>query len=270
MIIFEREKRLTPLVFIPAILFILFLEGCQGAKAPRQKSARNYEYGILYLQSKKYNLAQRQFQRAKELNPDDSRIYNGLGLTYYFQSKFNLSADAYQRAIKLTPDYPDAYNNLAATLAKQSKWMKVIEYADKALSFSFYKTPEFAHYNKGVAYYNLQEYQRALKELEISLELDPNYTDTHYQLGLTLFHFKKYSRATEVFQRVLQLTPITSSELLKDPLMLDARFHLALSYYHNKQKKRAEKEFQKVTELAPDSPQSQEAQKYLNSLTENK
>lgn len=243
----------------------VYLSGCQGIKARRQEAESHYEYGILYLQNGKYNLAQREFQKTKELNPKDYRLYNGLGLTYYFQGKFSLAIQEYKRAVKLNPKYPDAYNNMASAFAKLEQWPQVIEYTDKALAIPSYVTPEFAHYNKGVAYYHLGEFEKAQIELEISLELDQNYIDPHYQLGLTLLKLKLYSGAAKEFQRVLQLLPITGEEQ-KDPLVLDSHYYLAISYYYNNQKDQAVKEFQKLIKLAPESGRALEARQYLNKI----
>lgn len=234
-------------------------------KARLREAESHYEYGMLYLQNGKYNLAHREFQKGRELNPKDHRLYNGLGLTYYFQGKFSLAIQEYQRAIKLNPTYPDAYNNLAAAFAKQNQWQKVIWYADKALAILSYTTPEFAYYNKGTAYYHLGEYEKAKTEFEISLELDQNYIDTYYHLGLTLLKLKLYSRASEAFQKVLRLLPL-AREGQEGPLFVDSHYYLATSYLYNNQKDQAAKEFQKVIELVPESTRAKEARQYLNTL----
>ena len=203
------KKKSIHVGFISFVIWMaaLHLVGCHGMKVRRQEAESHYEYGILYLQNGKYNLAQREFQKAGELNPKDYRLYNGLGLTYYFQGKFSFAIKEYEKAIKLNPKYPDAYNNMASAYAKLKKWPKVIHYTEKALSFSSYTTPEFAYYNKGIAYYHLGEYEKAQTELEISLELEENYIDPHYQLGLTKLKLQLYSGASEEFQKVIQCSP---------------------------------------------------------------
>ncbi|MEW5803086.1 MAG: tetratricopeptide repeat protein [bacterium] len=241
------------------------LAGCQGMKARLQESENHYEYGLLYLRNGKYNLAFGEFQKARELNSKDARIYNGLGLTYYFQAKFNQAVKEYQRAIELNPQYPEAYNNLSAALAKKEEWPEVIRYAGKALAVSSYTTPELAHFNMGVAYFHLQQYEKARAEFETSLELDANYADTHYHLGLTLMELDQYSAASKSFQRSLELLSMAEGGQ-EDPLAVDIRYHLALAYLQSNQKDLAAREFQKVIDLAPDSAQAKDAQHYLNTL----
>ena len=261
------KKKIIHLGFMGFVTWMaaLSLVGCHGMKARRQEAESHYEYGILYLQNSKYHLAKREFQKAGELNPKDYRLYNGLGLAYYFQGKFSLAIKEYEKAIKLNPKYPDAYNNMASAFAKLKQWPKVIHYTDKALSILSYTTPEFAHYNKGVAYYHLEEYEKAQTELEISLELEENYIDPHYQLGLTKLKLKLYSGASEEFQKVIQLLPMARDKQ-GDPLLVDSRYYLAVSYYYSNQKNLAAKEFQKVIEFAPESDRAQEARQYLSKI----
>jgi type IV pilus assembly protein PilF len=257
----------TLMVVLGFFLAVLFgLTGCQGMKVRLQEAENHYEYGLLYLRNGKYNLAFGEFQKARELSAKDARIYNGLGLTYYFQAKFPEAIKEYQRAIELAPGDPEAYNNMAAALlGKKEEWTKVIRYADKALSISSYATPEYAHFNKGVAYYHLKEYEKAQAEFETSLESDSNYADSHYYLGLTLLELKKYPAAVNSFQKALEL--ISMSEGGQDnPLLIDSHFYLAIGYLQSRQNDLAVKEFQKVIDLAPGSARAQDAQQYLNTL----
>lgn len=228
------------------------LGGCQGMKARLQEAENCYEYGLLYLHNGKYNLAFGEFEKARKLNAKDARIYNGLGLTYYFQAKFPQAIEEYQKAIALNREYPEAYNNMAAALCKKEDWPDVIRYADKALSVSSYTTPEFAHFNKGQAYYHLKEYKKAQAEFETSLELDANYADTHYHMGLTLMELKQYAQALKSFQKTLELLTMSEGGQ-EDPLVIESHYSLARAYLLNNQQGLAAKEFQKVIELAPDS-----------------
>lgn len=249
-------------IFLAAIFG---LGGCQGMKARLQEAENHYEYGLLYLRNGKYNLAFGEFQKARELNPKDPRVYNGMGLAYYFQGKFPAAIQEYEKAIRLGPEYPEAYNNLAAALGKEEKWSEVIRYADRALTIPSYTTPELAHFNKGLAYYRRGEYGKARTEFETSLELDTNYADTHYHLGLTLLELKQYSSAARSFQKALELLSM-SEDAQNDTLTMECRYHLALACFQNKQNDLAAREFQKVIDLDPDSTRARDAQGYLGRL----
>lgn len=250
-----------------ALILLGPVVGCQGMKARLQEAENHYEYGLLYLRNGKYNLAFTEFQKAQELNPKDPRVYNGLGLTYYFQAKFPLAVQEYLKAIRLNKEFADAYNNLAAALGKLEKWAEVIRYADRALSISSYTTPELAHFNKGMAYYHLGEYDKARVEFETSLELDANYADTHYHLGLTLLAMKQNASAIKSFQKALELLSMAEGGGEQDDfLATEVHYHLAIAYFQNGQNELATKEFQKVIDLAPESARAREAQGYIGRL----
>lgn len=255
----------TTFTFFFLMGFLFMLVSCLGMKARLKEAESHYEYGIMYLQNGKFTLAYNEFNKAVNLNPKDARAHNGLGLTYYFQGKFTQAVQEYEQAIQFDSLYADAYNNMAASLAKLEQWAEVIKYADKALAITTYATPEFAYYNKGLAYYHLNEFEKALAEFESSLEFDPNYIDTQYQLGLTLFQLRLYSRAVETFRQVLQLLPMPK-EGSNDPLLIDSHYYLGLSCFHQNDKEGALKAFQKVIELDPAGSRTKEAQKYLDTL----
>ena len=52
----------------------------------------------------RYDEAERQYQLAAQIAPDDARAFAGLGNVYVDQGKFAEAVNAYQQAIKVKPD----------------------------------------------------------------------------------------------------------------------------------------------------------------------
>jgi Tfp pilus assembly protein PilF len=63
-----------------------------------------------------YAEAQKYYEQAYAIRPDDIRVINNLGFVYQAQKKFAEAAQSFSRALMLSPDNAIAYNNLAGTL----------------------------------------------------------------------------------------------------------------------------------------------------------
>ena len=70
----------------------------------------------------RYDEAERQYQLAAQIAPDDARAFAGLGNVYVDQGKFAEAVKAYQQAIKVKPDYSGAYLPLAFSLARLNRY----------------------------------------------------------------------------------------------------------------------------------------------------
>jgi Flp pilus assembly protein TadD len=53
--------------------------------------------------------AHRAYTFARNLSPDDPRIYNNLGAVFFQRKQFNQAEAAYLRALKLSPSSPASY-----------------------------------------------------------------------------------------------------------------------------------------------------------------
>ena len=53
------------------------------------------------------------FELARDLNPEDPRVYDGLGCVEYRRKHFDLAGHFFRRAIELAPEYDRPYAHLA-------------------------------------------------------------------------------------------------------------------------------------------------------------
>lgn len=69
------------------------------------------------------------------------------------------------------------------------------------------KAPDFArpYSNRGVAYWKLKQYDRAIDDLTRAITLDPEYRDALYNRGVVYEEVGEYSRAVEDYTRVIAL-----------------------------------------------------------------
>ena len=68
--------------------------------------------GLAYFKQKDYEKAERAFQQAIRLNPDDAIAYNHLGILKRLRGEFDSARLTYQKAIQIDNEYAGAYLNL--------------------------------------------------------------------------------------------------------------------------------------------------------------
>jgi tetratricopeptide (TPR) repeat protein len=96
---------------------------------------------------------------------------------------------------------------------KKGDYNSAIEYSDEAIKIN----PRLAlAYNiKGLALFNLRQYQEALTCYEKALELKPNYIEALNNKGLALAAIGKYGEAIESFNIAIEINP-TYTEAVKN------------------------------------------------------
>jgi PGF-CTERM protein len=64
-----------------------------------------------------------------------------------------------------------------------------------------------AYNNRGAAYYDLKQYERAIEDYSKAIELNPNYVGAYINRGVTYYDLKQYERAIEDFDKAIELNP---------------------------------------------------------------
>ena len=90
-------------IFIISLGMAILLAGCGPSislEEKQHKAEAQYKLGIAGLYAGKYPDALIAFEKARELTPDDPKIYNALGLIYFRQEKYQQAAEAFQRTLQ--------------------------------------------------------------------------------------------------------------------------------------------------------------------------
>lgn len=174
MLDFLKSKKYIKLglvcVFLAALC--LFYGRAASVFEPSDKSRAvfNYHFGRgMDLQSKSdYQDAIRQFNLARESEPDNRWAVFQLGVIYYQLSDFKLAEEKFKEAIKISPLFMDAYYNLGLMYNSLKRPAEAIE----ALSKAVYLYPEDAasHFELGLAYKSVGRPKDAADEFRASLK----------------------------------------------------------------------------------------------------
>jgi Tfp pilus assembly protein PilF len=111
----------------------------------------------------------------------------------------NKAIEYWGHAISQKQNTVKAYNNRGLAYYDLKQYQKAIKDYDQAIK----QDPGYvaAFNNRGNSYYELAEYQRALTDFNQSLQLEPNYSKAHFNRGLVYYQLNQSDLACGDFQK---------------------------------------------------------------------
>jgi tetratricopeptide (TPR) repeat protein len=111
----------------------------------------------------------------------------------------------YLKAIKEGDCTADAYCNLGILESQDGNYSKAID----CLTLCLKHDPRHyeAHYNLANLYAEVGNYALAKFHYEVSIEIEPSFSNCYFNLGLTLAINRQYKDAIQVLSKYRQLTP---------------------------------------------------------------
>jgi tetratricopeptide (TPR) repeat protein len=115
------------------------------------------------------------------------------------------AVDNFSAAIALDPAFAFAYNNRGLAYADLKQYERAIADYDQALRLN----PDLAaaYLNRGTAYADLKQYERASADYDQALRLDPNDTFAYFNRGTAYAGLKQHERAIADYEQALRLDP---------------------------------------------------------------
>src|SRR5215213_5044360 len=161
--------------------------------------------GTAQLQLKNYAAARKDFEAAKDINPNDPSVYNTMALVLLAENKPQDAISSFETTLKIDATNFDALNGLINIYARTQEVDKAQARIDQALATN----PNSAslHYLKAQAYGVQRNSQGAEAELNRALELDPNYLLAYSALGSLYINNKQEDRAIAEYQKIVARRP---------------------------------------------------------------
>lgn len=89
--------------------------------------SQHYNKAIEYYKQEKYDQAEKEFEEAIEIKPNDVYTLYGLGNTYYCEAKYGDAVKVFVKAININPDYAKVHYSLSLAYSK----LEMIQEAEK-------------------------------------------------------------------------------------------------------------------------------------------
>lgn len=169
---------------------------------PESVNARNY-LGAYFMQKGTWDEAAKQFQEVLRLLPYHADARNNLGIAYHQMGRLPEAEAELRKALALRPGSKEIKTNLEKVVSGQpSPEVNRSEQAPMAQSRS-----ARAHYELGSAYGGRGDLDKAAKEFEIALRLDPSNPLIHYAIGLIRYQRGEKDQAQRAWERALEIDP---------------------------------------------------------------
>jgi tetratricopeptide (TPR) repeat protein len=169
---------------------------------PRDEDAA-YTLGRMYYMDSRIDYSSAQFQRVLKLNPNSYKAWDNLGLCHDAAGEAAKAIQHFLKAMELAekqdPDYDWPYGNLADLLTRQNDFERAYQAATQAAKRNPYSARNF--YLGGKALSRLDRNEDAVKWLERSIALDPNYPDPLYLLGQLYMKMGQKNKGMETLKR---------------------------------------------------------------------
>jgi len=137
---------------------------------------RQLATGKIYLNLGRADKAKKAFDVAqKNTKEDDPTIISEIAEAYLAKGFDEEAISAFQKNLEIDSRDLNAYNKLGIALRKQSRFDEAIMEYEKAMLIN--RDDEVIHYNIARAYHEFGEWDKAMRHIERSLELDPDFEE---------------------------------------------------------------------------------------------
>lgn len=159
--------------------------------------------GLIYSEEKQHIKAISTLDKAISLSHKDPRIHNFCGLNYRDMDKDDLAMKAFAQAFEIDPKFSVAIDNYGDIITRKNGIKEGIEWYRKALEAN----PKNSHARVSLAdcLKKMSQYEEALKELEIGIKYEENYSWLHNKKGEVYLETKDYYDARNSFKTAISL-----------------------------------------------------------------
>ncbi|RYG67577.1 type IV pilus biogenesis/stability protein PilW [bacterium] len=171
-----------------AALGALLLAGCvtnnpEREVVPKDAARANLQLGIAYLQQGNLALAKEKLERAEKQDGRNAEVHTGLAFLYERLDRKKDAESHYASARRLAPDSADIANTYGVFLCRNGKADAAVREFEAAAKNPLYTTPWAALTNAGVCLRSAKQPEAAVRYLQQSIQIRPNYTEAVVELA---------------------------------------------------------------------------------------
>lgn len=167
------------------------------------QAAAFVETGDAFYQFRNYNRAIEEYNKALEINPDDTLAILGRGLSYYASEQYSPALEDFNRLLELDPDFAIGYYNRGLTYSNLGQTEAAI--ADFDLAIALDPSDYEAYYQRGVNYADLENYQQAIADFDEAIRLNAEYPFAYVARGYVYYTLGQYAQAVPDIERFIEL-----------------------------------------------------------------
>jgi tetratricopeptide (TPR) repeat protein len=122
------------------------------------------------------------YRAALAKTPNDSRLWNKIGITELMMQRYREARKSFERAIRSDHEFADAYNNLGVVLYEDKRYGAAVKQYEKAITKDSSSASFFS--NLGAAYFSKRDFDPAVAAYQRAMELDPEVFERTSRAGV--------------------------------------------------------------------------------------
>ncbi len=166
-----------------------------------------------YFQRGEIRVALSQVGQAIEADKRYPDAYDVLALIYMDLAEDKLAEENFRKALELDPENSDFHNNLGYFYCARGRYQEGMAQLRQALGNPLYRTPELAIFNSGLCQEKKGDVAAAEAEFRRALKLRPDYGPALLSLGQLYFKQNRLAEAERQLLRYDQLVQPTPQSL---------------------------------------------------------
>lgn len=171
---------------------------------PENASVYN-SMGNMYFNKRNYTEAATLYRKALRFDPDFFYAEYNLGLIEEFNQRYASALKRYTKAKMLSPGFEAAYIRIAALYFNQAEYRKAKEIYDGLISRN--NTSAFYYYGLGLIEEKLGAWQAAIKNYQKAAKINPEHEDAYIRMAEIYYNRKNYHEAKEIYTKLTLLFP---------------------------------------------------------------
>lgn len=221
----HKEAKLTKVMLLWTILMVLtpvlfFMVGTAGILSEMKKQGidiQSLQQGKSSKDKKSKNINRLRRRSAGTKQPGASvqkpgmqapgtRDPNSMAVALWKDGKYvnpNRAIVYLNQAIKQTPNFAEAYNNRGNAYRDLKQHQKALQDYNQAIRIKPQYVKAFS--NRGNVYYDLKKYQQAIKDYNQAIKLNPAYSQAYINRGLAYHKIRKKQQACKDFKKACEL-----------------------------------------------------------------
>jgi Flp pilus assembly protein TadD/parvulin-like peptidyl-prolyl isomerase len=171
---------------------------------PNDAKARN-NLGLAYYDKGMLDEAILECKKAIDINPNDAKAHCGLGLAYYDKGMLDEAILEYKKAIDINPNDAMAHCGLGIAYGEKGMFDEAVLECKKAIDIN--PNDAKARNNLGLAYYDKGMLDEAILEYKKAIDINPNYAKAHCGLGLAYYDKGMLDEAILEYKKAINIDP---------------------------------------------------------------
>ena len=167
--------------------------------------------GSILLPRGQYKIAERHLLKAQHLQPGDYKNLNNIGLIYKNTGRYKKAIEIFKKVLSMKKDFTNAYINIGNTYVAMKKYKLAIKEYRKAYNYNKHNYKMLINFGQTLAATaspgdkkQLAEAMKLLNQAESISDRDPI---LYYAKGIACYNLKEFDNAEKQFKRSLELSP---------------------------------------------------------------